>query len=207
MKLIIKKNRSKLAEGRSSGMSFAFVKKLKTAYSEIMPLSACKDFLNDALYGEITNKKTPVIYGFSHTPRKILNDDFIYLSVGELTSNKETPGVKVNVSNSLHFINDLEEKLEITKTELIQNNPYDILKIDKYWAQYPYLISAYTLMFRETNKKKYTIDTYTSGIYDNLDKNTLIKIKSLINKSTVPFQDINLSITKIHEGGIKNFKI
>jgi len=51
MQIDVLHKRNNLAEGRNFGMGFGFLKKLSnTKYKTIMPISPCKDYINDVLY-------------------------------------------------------------------------------------------------------------------------------------------------------------
>ena len=76
-------NRKSLVEGRTSGVSVAFIDKetkevkhfggeevrkaiISNRYVTKMPLSACKDYCNDFIYGEQNKTDLSRVYGYSH---------------------------------------------------------------------------------------------------------------------------------------------
>jgi hypothetical protein len=212
MKLIRKEGRKFLNEGRSSGISYALCKRVRNRFYEIMPLSACKDYLNDAIFAENQNKTTPLIYGFSHTPVGILKyHTYIYMSVANLTSEKDEDPTLIDekeLNNSLLFINTIENKLNLKKTSVINTDLYHVLKIDKFWGTRPYLISAYGLLFREGigYNGSISVEDYISNLtYKVL--NTKVYNKFLKLASELPEQNTYKMISDIHnKGGIANYK-
>ena len=58
MTITEKHDRNVLIEGRSSGMGFAMLKKDKTNYETVNPLSPCKDYLNEVVFTENTGYPT-----------------------------------------------------------------------------------------------------------------------------------------------------
>ena len=54
IQIINKQCRSKLCEGRSYQMGFAFLKKLdNNTFETVQPISPCKDYLNDVIFLKI----------------------------------------------------------------------------------------------------------------------------------------------------------
>ena len=117
MKLIINNTRNKLFEGRTKGISFAFCNKIEDGFEEVMPLSPCKDYLNDAWWAETFNKESNYIYGFSHKPVGLFKKDNIYLSTADLPRNKSEPYVKYNLDNGLvGSIENIEKILAVKRS-------------------------------------------------------------------------------------------
>jgi hypothetical protein len=207
MKLLIRKDgRQNLQEGREHGISFALCVPNETGFEEIMPLSACKDYLNDAIYGELMHKKTEKIYGFSHTPVGIYKFDNIYLSCGEVTYDKYEDPTLIDLKPHIDFINKIEEEIGVNKTTIINTDKYPILILDSYWGKYPYLISAYCLFFREAkNFKNEDIYVYINKLRYNHLNTSIFNSFMKISKSP-PVQDFtDKTIKEIHNTGIVNF--
>ena len=58
--------RKELGEGRDHGLGFAFLKKnKKDDYETRNAFTACKDYLNDLIYVENTEREIDKIHGFS----------------------------------------------------------------------------------------------------------------------------------------------
>ena len=56
LKFVNKHDRSVCSEGRIQGVSFAFCTLKDGVLETIMPISACKDYLNDVIYAEETGR-------------------------------------------------------------------------------------------------------------------------------------------------------
>ncbi|MFW6312251.1 MAG: hypothetical protein ACOC1K_08475, partial [Nanoarchaeota archaeon] len=127
MKIINNHTRNGLHEGRNYGMCFGFLKKITNSkFETTTPISACKDYLNDALYAEKTGRILPSIYGFKYD--KINNNVgkfYTYLGIRiEQTLERDThydqneykadlKNLENNYKNLENFMNQLEEKIGI----------------------------------------------------------------------------------------------
>lgn len=154
-------DRNKLAEGRNYGCGFSFLKKLKKGnFKTLMPFTACKDYLNDFVYVETTNKPLSIIYGFKHDYTGILNKKkYFYLGFkavhykgGDIWNNFDEFQnlTQNNYNNLILFLNKLEVLFKIkskTKLEYIEDNTI-ILKVPIFWSKFTFLISLYTLYIR-----------------------------------------------------------
>ena len=161
MKLKRNLTREKLSEGRNKGLSFAFCRRISNIFKEVMPLSACKDYMSDVIWAETEKKQSPKFYGFSHTPSGFYNKaKYAYLSVAKVTSNKSDEPTKVDLNLYLPFIHAIEESLKLPKTKVHETDQYPVLQISKYWVKYPYLISMYTLFFRVGNQYKGDLEAF-----------------------------------------------
>lgn len=207
MKLIRNMNRGVLSEGRTSGISFALCKRSGNIFEEIMPLSACKDYMNDAIWAENVNKTSPSVYGFSHKPVGILKKaKFVYLSTGMLTSDRSAPPTHYNLEAYLQFIHQIEQSLGLVPTKVHQTDEYPVLQIDKYWSQYPYLISMYGLFFRSGGKFKEgnNLETFLKSLagYGGIGQRAIDNYKFLIDNDP-PLQPWDRAISNVHNHGIK----
>lgn len=154
-------DRKKLAEGRSYGFGFSFLKKQGDDYESLMAFTACKDYLNDFVYVESTGKALGVVFGFKHEYVNYLNTtDYIYLGVKPLHYNHGTSKykeydstlelLKTNNTLLIKFINQLEDLINIKQHTEFENYLDDtlILKLSKEWFEFPFLISLVTLFIR-----------------------------------------------------------
>lgn len=154
-----------LNEGRKNGLAFGFVKKLKTgSFETVMPISTCKDYLNDVCISEKYNKAFGKIHGFSYKPSGIFKGNKSpYLAVqfkkySNITSDnnkarriKEQEGIKLLKDNSLtmiKFMNMVEEKFGAKKSEVFIDNNTIIIKLSKKFVSDSYKISMWTSLFR-----------------------------------------------------------
>jgi len=163
--ILDEENRRKLAEGRSTGMGFAFLKrKNQSTYKTVMPITCCKDFLNEVIYAEVTKKFQPRIFGMLYDKRhNILTKDYAYLAIKILPQNSNTAEYSValkadkdslekNHSNIMSFMREIETKLGIKKSKQTKIVPADndtyLVAMPIYWTTQPYLVSMYTLLMR-----------------------------------------------------------
>lgn len=162
MKIIDKQNRAVLGEGRTAGVGFAFLKRLKPKeYETVMPLSPCKDYLNDAVYGEHLNVSVGAC-GLKYTPQQIFNTKKRYLAIKVLKNNRsdgyslpnrtfegDKKKLAENYKNIEGLLNWIEERLEISKTKIYAaNDDMFTVVFDPYWTETTYGISLYTLILR-----------------------------------------------------------
>lgn len=159
IKIKDKQDRKKLGEGRNWGVGFAFAKKEDDVYTTVQPISPCKDYLNDTVYGEYS-KKTVNAYGLSYKPTGLFEEEKAYLVakvVGFNNNVKEYPGNKLkedselflnNAKNIEKLLNYIEDKLKIAKTIVKVVDDKLLFESDKYWASQTYLISLYSLLIR-----------------------------------------------------------
>lgn len=202
-------HRKSLAEGRSSGISFAFAKKIdEENYEEVMVLSPCKDYINDATWAELTGKKSSEVFGFTHKPAGILKEDYVYLSTANCFSDKSEEPKKYEVEKYIPLIHKMEEVLGFEKTEFISCEPYDILKIDKRWASQPYMTSAFGLFFRNGNlyDEKKGLDNFFSKNKHRFTKRTKENWDYIVANG-IPDQDLTQNIHYIHQNGIQNLNV
>jgi hypothetical protein len=165
MQLIESKERKVLGEGRNWGVGFGFVKKVASCtYETIMPISACKDYLNDVIYNERTGKPISAC-GLSLKDKSGIFDNklkaFMVISIlpqqGRESYNvygrtyEEDRGVlSSNYENVEKFINTIEQAIGFrikTKVSRISDNKY-LVMFSKKWCSTSYLISLYSLLLR-----------------------------------------------------------
>lgn len=229
MELIDNQNRSVLAEGRNYGFSMAFCKVLSDNQLEtISPITACKDFLNDILYTEKTQKKIGV-YGLHTSYSGIFKDENYFYMVGKVlptkyggnyaTYDRDKEFALGNKDGLLSFINQFEDKLKIDLTEILEcenDKEIVIFKVPIEWANSPYMISLYGLIVRIGLWYKYEdLEKYLNNFtYDNRDlfnaKNLLAsieKLKKIVNIYKPYDYNIlnNITPNTIHNFGIQSF--
>lgn len=155
--------RSKLSEGRSHGLGFGFAKKIgKREFASVMPLSPCKDYLNDVVYTQNTKSKPKTIYGFEFTYEDNLFGKFYsYLMIkvepykskeGYENMEEEQDALENNYNSICKFINFLEEKFPFkARTKVLtfdKESSICLLKIPSFWVKETYLISLYSAIVR-----------------------------------------------------------
>lgn len=222
MKLIDEQKRSKLAEGRNYGVGSGFAKIDGDNVITVMPITACKDFLNDFVYTENTNKPYKR-HGF-HTPYKlgVFNEEKkeCYLVFGVLKLgvylgdyngyDRDCKTLESNYKNLEKFLNSFEEKFKLeNRTEItkLEDNRF-LAKVPLFWAKATYRISLYGLLLRVGI-------SYTHGdvmdFLNNIDNNDIYAVKNVIPKiemmcnGVIPEQDMN-NLHDVHNCGIMTFE-
>jgi hypothetical protein len=155
----LKGDRKKLGEGRTYGIGFALCKNLgNNKFETVLPISACKDYLNDVIFSEATGKSITA-HGLSYSKKGIFEgQDFAYAVMSMLDNNHgssskyqdDVKTLEANYENLNTFINFFEEKFGVetlTKFEKIGDNLY-FSPISKYWVDATYKISLWGLLLR-----------------------------------------------------------
>lgn len=211
MKIIDEQNRSVLFEGRTHGVGFAFAKLDKNTFTTVMPISPCKDYLNDVVFVENTGKEIGIVYGFNYKISNCINKNtYSYLITKVMMPNKsnikhfsfdeEELALLTNWKNIQLVMNYFEDLLDIeykTETKLIDK--YLILYIPDWWCKEPWRISFYTLIVRnaiyyngkekiEDFFKNHKKDDYfiLTGLLDKIKKIAKLKKKNELNKINYP---------------------
>lgn len=155
------KTRDKLSEGRTSGMAFAFAKKKSDKkFETIMPVSPCKDYLNEVIYTENTGVPTSA-YGFSYPKKQEIFNENVFLVIkmvptlnGSYAYNKsleeDAKQLKNNREKIEALLNKFEEALGLTDRTCIfeANDDYFLVKAPIDWKISTHSISMYTLILR-----------------------------------------------------------
>lgn len=156
------KDRRSLNEGVSVGWGFGFCKLEGDNFKLVQPISPCKDYLNDVVYVETTDKDKIYAYGLEYEKTGCLQDDYAYIAIMPIDF---TPTVLL--STYVNNIHDLDDFFGFSRSLLIETNelgpkdqPITILRIDKRWTAHVYLISAYTYIFRELATKKLDLTSF-----------------------------------------------
>jgi hypothetical protein len=173
-KIIINDNcdRGVLSEGRNYGMGFAFLKKTgDNKFQTIMPITACKDYLNDVVYTEHTQREVSA-YGLKTSFNNLLKESHGYMVIKMLPRSDggdysvknrnlavDTKQLKDNYKNIQKFINLIapEYKIVIRKAD----DDMFFIKLNKKWMSNNYAISLLTFLLR--------VSLYWDGVEDPLE--------------------------------------
>jgi len=126
-------------------MTFAFVTKQKDGtYKQETPFVLCRDFLHDAIKGQIQQKKMAV-YGFIFDPKAqtvFMNKTLLIVRHMGFTTNM--------IDNICHILHLFEKRLRIKKTVVYGTNIKNTFLFEgsKTWLSSPPFISLYTLLMR-----------------------------------------------------------
>ena len=142
----------KLYQIPKEGMEFAFVSE---DFQQIHQLVWCKDFLQDAIWGHLNQKKVS-IYGFTYDP-ETMPPLFMDKTRLLITNWKDQNFNHKLLNNCLPFLNAFEKKLKMQRTIVFkcQKTPTRygksgvwMLEGSKRWMKSPPMISLYTLLIR-----------------------------------------------------------
>lgn len=142
----------KISQVPSEGLEFAF---LTENYRQIHQLVWCKDFMQDAIYGHMNNKKVS-IFGFMYDPEV---DPPIYMDKTRIMlANWKDANFGIHVLENLRpFLNAIEEQLKMARTVFeksttpparYKKSGVYIVNGSKRWMKSPPMISLYTLLLR-----------------------------------------------------------
>lgn len=145
------KNR-RLIQIPKNGIEYAFVSE---DYRQIHQLVWCKDFMQDAVYGQV-NQKPVDIYGFKYDPA---TDPPLYMKKTRImvTSWRDAKfGLKI-CNNCLEFLNGVETHLKMSKTVLekclgtpptYKKSGVWLIEGSRRWMKSPPMMSLYTMLIR-----------------------------------------------------------
>jgi len=145
------KKTKNISQVSSDGLEFAF---LTSDYRQIHQLVWCKDFLQDAIHGQLTNKKIS-IYGFSYDPS--IDPPLHIDSTRLMLASRRDRDFDRKIKNSLIFLHKIEKHLKMLRTvyEKCASPPKHyarsgvyIFNGSKRWMKSPPMISLYTLLIR-----------------------------------------------------------
>lgn len=159
MEVVDKQDRNILGEGRNRGVGFAFCKLKDDVFTTVMPISPCKDYLNDLIFVENTKLEIGTVHGFNYKVTKCLNEDSYSYMIAKVcpihscgnhsTFDEEEKALISNYKGVQTILNYFEDKLELkdkTITDLIDNNL--IFHVPDWWCKEGWRISFYTLIIR-----------------------------------------------------------
>jgi len=232
IKIIDSQNRDVLSEGRSYQMGFAFLKKLNdNTFETIQPISPCKDYLNDVIFAEHTNKPISA-YGCKLDGRQDLFDDKFGYMVISICKYKydhnyndqqhqiDIDKLKVNHKKLEFFINQIEEHFDLdpytnTMISEVDNNLY-LVEVPVIWTKSTYMISLYSLLLRVgqffedvTKDPVKWLETFNSFMEDvTLVKQALPKLKDILKYGPLQQDFSNLKgDTSTHNLGIISYQL
>jgi hypothetical protein len=213
--------RKNLAEGRDSGMAFAFCKKISDEeYQLVSPMSPCKDFLNDNIFCEKTGHNLE-IYGMKDKKYDIF-DEHAYLCISmmdNIYSKNPIKDLELLKSRFLimqNMINDVEKRYDLedrTEISLIEDN-LAFVRLPLFWVETTWQISLYTLLLRVFLLSENTMD-YVKYLKKAPYSADSIMIDRLVKKSSDMFFEFTkqefiipkdrLQIQQIHNCGIMEY--
>ena len=161
-----------------NGIEYAFVSE---DYIQIHQLVWCKDFMQDAVYGQV-NQTSVNIYGFNYDPAI---DQPLYMKKTRMivTNWRDANfGLKI-CNNCLEFLNDVETHLKMSKTIVekclgvpatYKKSGVWILEGSRRWMKSPPMMSLYTMLIR-------------IGLVHNLGDSFKKTLRSIKSGSTKPY--------------------
>lgn len=209
IKIINNQKRSILCEGRSNQMGFAFCKHINgDDYETVQPISPCKDYLNDVVYAEHTDKPISA-YGLHCKGKQGLFNKQAYLVISicpfkyDHSYNTTTMLDDIARLDKYHkyleeFINYFEEALGVdmesnTMITKVEDNLF-LVELPTIWTESTYMISLYSLLLRvgqfynnrDINPMEY-LETFKDFQPDiSLIKSALPKLKLILANGPLP---------------------
>lgn len=232
--VVDKQNRGILCEGKSYQMGFAFLKKIdESTFETIMPITACKDFLNEVVWTEACGHAS-YAYGMKWEKKTGLwanKDDFGWMAISILPykgSKGEYAGMKEDIARleknivksellMRHVDNkfkiDPEKQTRIFKTST--ENLY-VVRVPNFYLQYTYLISLFTLVLRmsqffdQSNSPHEFLESFTDthgdkDLWHGKGKKNFEKLVELNKEGKLPKQPFTENWCP-HNYGIVNMK-
>jgi len=232
IQIIDNKNRSSLSEGRSYQMGFAFLKKTGDGkYETIQPISPCKDYLNDVIFAEHTNKPISAYGCKLDGKQNIFDEHFGYIAISickyKYDSNyngekhqKDVERLKTNHKKLEYFMNQIEEYFDLdpyfnTMISEVSDNLY-LVEVPLIWTNSTYMISLYSLLLRvgqfyEDTKESPIkwLENFKAFLDDvSLVKQSLPKLKDIIKYGPLPQDFSNLrGDSSTHNLGIVSYEL
>lgn len=218
--LVDKQDRNKMGEGRSHGFGSGFAKLDGSKIVTVMPVTACKDFLNDAVYSEVTGKPYSA-HGFNTTKLGIFEKtDKAYLVFGILKYRghtdeyngykEEVAKLESNWKNVQKFLNIFEELFKIegrTEVHRLEDNRF-VAIMPLFWINGTYRISLYSLLMRAAvDYKDGDVMDFLASLDNHPDvyqiKGAIPKIQRMI-EGVIPEQNMNIYFG-VHNCGIVGY--
>lgn len=160
-KVVDKRGREYLTEGRRRGISFAFCKRDGDTFNCIHPISACKDYLNDIVYTESTGVSVG-FYGLNTHRQSIFDGVMGYLAMKVLPyfhvktlsvqDMADIKNVTDNTVGMVKFMNLWEDHLDIKGRTEIHNCEENmwVVFVPYWWCEVGWRISLYCLLLRNS---------------------------------------------------------
>lgn len=221
---IDEQKRAVLGEGRNYGIGFAFCKRDGDTVTTVMPISPCKDFLNDVIWSEVRDKEI-VNYGLVTKKLGLFeNTQFATIAFkvcGRGASNpqpydamdKDIASCKANRCEIEASINLIEQSLGLDHpTRIIEQDGVYIATISLWWCKATYRISLWSLLIRALRHKSdkgdpieylATVNDEDSTILNYGSQAALPKLKRMI-AGYIPEQDL-FKLDYPHHVGINRF--
>lgn len=218
MELINTQPRSILSEGRSRGLGHAFCRLEKGKLITVMPISPCKDYLNDVVFSEGTGKPWSA-WGLKTKKEGIFEDGWGYMvssvcKEGARSEREysdyadEVKALNTNLDGIRKVIAWMEEGLGLKdrSTFVSLGDNMVMTKIPKFWLDGTYRISLYTLIMR--NAMEYEsgdVLTYLENIRgeDTGYMGTALPKLKMMMAGNIPVQD--MADCSPHNLGIVSF--
>lgn len=170
-------DRMKCNEGRNHQMGFALMKRWKNGnYTTLNPFLCCRDYLNDWCFTYKTRISLSNFNVTTKPKMRLVDDDgFFYLGVKIMPHKYDggyplMPGssfnkvvhknsygpysvdvkrLQNNILNVITLLNFADDQFKVQRTTVEEaENGVWAFKIDKFWLQYAYRLSMYTLFLR-----------------------------------------------------------
>lgn len=224
MNLIDNQDRSKLSEGRNWGIGFAFCLRDADTLRTIMPVSCCRDYLNDVVYSEATGKPFQA-YGLETSKNGIFTDA-AYLVMGIMPFNRTTTlcsnhatleaALMAPETSIAAILRPIEAAFGFSPSRFEKASENRMVAIiDLKWVKGTYLISLWSLLVRVGLKFKTTSETtsldealaFLASVSNEdayMAKAAIPKIKRMAT-GDIPVQDLN-SLTNVHNMGILTYE-
>lgn len=230
-----RRSRRLLAEGRTNGMGFAFLRPLvgKNRFITVMPCSPCKDYLAEVIITEQTGIATRA-HGFTYPKKLNIFSNVAHLGISIVKQHygnyynysksfeEDVKKLKENYKNLQKLINNLETTLELSSLTKIEeaNNDMFLVTFPSEWVKSTHSISLYTLLLRVgmfVDNPDVDIVSYMSNFKYNLGdggtcKGLINKMKSIIKEKTLPPNTIPYNVESLknksstpHNNGIMSW--
>lgn len=211
--------RQSFSEGRSSGMGFAFAKRQGSTFVASQPLSACKDFLNDEVWSEVTGEEY-MMFGQKSFKKNLFSDKrYAYMLISFLPNNGSEPSEKNkeelkklinnkdNVQRILRKLDSIMKTKGRTIIELTDNPDILLVKMPIEYSRTSYAISLYTLVCRNgvnfTKDQKFNEYFKSNNVYRD-DKYLLTSITKFLTLDSEKQQNIFTQSEHFIKGGPHN---
>lgn len=165
IKVVNNHSRTILIEGRNKGIGTAFAKKVnENTYETIMPVSPCKDYMNDIVAVENDYPEFSV-YGLTSKKTNLFKDNEAYIVLRvtdrkkaeeaktktplEEEEEKEKVILRENYKRIQDILNELEKNISSELTEIYKaEDEYYVLKVPMIWVKNGPMISFYLYLVR-----------------------------------------------------------
>lgn len=220
MKIELNPYRTSLAEGRSCGIGFGFLKKVNEDFFKgVVPVSPCKDYCNDVVWSETTGRKLSV-YGcntekfgcfdtHAHMAVQVCGDKYGYK---HSRFDIETKALIDNLDKTKALLNKIEEMLgvkERTEVAKVEDNLV-YAKIPLEWVSSTWATSMWAFLFRNfiyaADEDPFKALEKSQDTNDRLNYKTVIKMIEKFKTDGFPKQNMDaISGYSVHGAGIISY--